>query len=650
MSFKLKERKNTYYIISFIIYIFPLLVIINLSEFNYKNDILKLILIVGISFFIINFLVRKFNFTDSNYSFKRFYYSYIIMVGLLANFLFLLRDLRKYNFLLISSFLISFITETFWLKLFLKKRLINIGYKINEIKNFKLKYFIINLSLFLFSFYIFNKHWLFNLSSEKNLLFFISIFLFWFISIRLTYNFSEVTNNNYWHFIWDHLKSYFIYFSLIFFFFSLFSFEKNIFNPTLKSLVLYVSSSFIFYSFLYLRKGTLSDYDPVRFKFKKATEINYDEFEKRIQEGDSKKYILNGNYFDKEELKKLLENNYLESYKYLAERLENRVELSSINPDRVKVLRSRDEYNVNVLQDQSVEMFINLHPVNDFRRINQYFISVNKKLVKGGIFVLNFEPIEKRYNRFLKKYPFTLARLFYFFDFIFYRVIPKFRALQKIYFYITDGKNRAISFSEVLGRLRYCGFEILDIFLKENYVYVTAIKNGSPSQLTPSYGLFFKMQRVGKNGEIIKVYKLRTMYPFSEFIQDLAYKFNKLDIGGKIKNDFRVTSWGRILRFFWIDELPMLINFFKGELKLVGVRPLSKHYFELYPEDLKKLRSKTKPGLIPPFYYDLPKTFDEIIESERKYLESYFKNPLKTDIKYFLKAMYNILIKGARSK
>ena len=45
----------------------------------------------------------------------------------------------------------------------------------------------------------------------------------------------------------------------------------------------------------------------------------------------------------------------------------------------------------------------------------------------------------------------------------------------------------------------------------------------------------------------------------------------------------------------------MLINFFKGDMKLVGVRPLSKQYFELYKKEVRERRIKYKPGLIPPF-------------------------------------------------
>ena len=93
----------------------------------------------------------------------------------------------------------------------------------------------------------------------------------------------------------------------------------------------------------------------------------------------------------------------------------------------------------------------------------------------------------------------------------------------------------------------------------------------------------------------------------------------------------------------------MIINWIKRELKLVGVRPLSEDYFGRYPQDLKELRVKTKPGLVPPYYVDLPVTFDEICNSERKYLNQYFQNPFKTDIKYLFSALWNIFIRGKRS-
>ena len=93
----------------------------------------------------------------------------------------------------------------------------------------------------------------------------------------------------------------------------------------------------------------------------------------------------------------------------------------------------------------------------------------------------------------------------------------------------------------------------------------------------------------------------------------------------------------------------MIINFFKGDLSIVGVRPLSKNYYAKYPENLQKLRIRIKPGLIPPYYADLPNNFEEILISEKKYINEKLIKPFRTDVKYFFKAFINILFKGARS-
>jgi lipopolysaccharide/colanic/teichoic acid biosynthesis glycosyltransferase len=103
------------------------------------------------------------------------------------------------------------------------------------------------------------------------------------------------------------------------------------------------------------------------------------------------------------------------------------------------------------------------------------------------------------------------------------------------------------------------------------------------------------------------------------------------------------------MRKCWLDELPMVINLLKGDMKLVGVRPLSRQYFGLYPPELQELRTRFKPGLIPPFYVDLPKTQEEIFDSERRYLEAYEKHPFATDLKYFFLVIYTIVFKRARS-
>ncbi len=207
-----------------------------------------------------------------------------------------------------------------------------------------------------------------------------------------------------------------------------------------------------------------------------------------------------------------------------------------------------------------------------------------------------------------------------------------------------------MSKAEILGRLVSCGFKILEIIDHEGLTYVIAKKIREPYfDSRPSYGPIFKMKRIGKNNKTINVYKLRTMHPYSEYLQEYVVEQNKLQKSGKIEKDYRITSWGKILRRLWIDEFPMLINWIKGDLSLVGVRALSEHYFSLYPKELQDLRVQFKPGLIPPYYADLPKDFYEIMESERKYLIKKTERPFTTDVVYFWKALVNILFRGARS-
>ena len=88
----------------------------------------------------------------------------------------------------------------------------------------------------------------------------------------------------------------------------------------------------------------------------------------------------------------------------------------------------------------------------------------------------------------------------------------------------------------------------------------------------------------------------------------------------------------------------------KGDMKIVGVRPLSKHYLSLYDKELQDKRVKFKPGLLPPFYADMPQTLEEIQDSEMKYLtQCEEKGTFLTDLRYFFKILKNILIERARS-
>lgn len=307
-------------------------------------------------------------------------------------------------------------------------------------------------------------------------------------------------------------------------------------------------------------------------------------------------------------------------------------------------------FNIQRLPAKYYKHIINIKRMNDIRFVNKFLESINAKLPKDGTFIGCLETKNQRKKRVLSKFPPVLNIIFYTFDFIVKRIFPKFFLTKKIYFFLTRGNNRVISKAEIIGRLYSCGFELIEEEKIEGMMYVAARKIKKPVfDTNPTYGPFVKLRRVGKNGKIIYVYKLRTMHPFAEYIQDYVYEKHALKEGGKFKNDFRITTLGRFFRKFWIDELPMLINLLKGEMKLVGIRPLSNHYFNLYDKDLQEERTKFKPGLIPPFYYDLPNSLEEIQDSERKYLRAYKKHPFLTDWKYFWKAMANIIIKQKRS-
>ena len=318
----------------------------------------------------------------------------------------------------------------------------------------------------------------------------------------------------------------------------------------------------------------------------------------------------------------------------------------------ILVLVTTNPFNIVAQSNGHHKYIINLKRINDVRYVNKFFETVNESLPGNGRYTCCVETKDLRKQRIFRKYPFPLNYLFYYFvDFPVKRVMPKLKVTRGLYFNLTRGNNRVITRAETLGRLISCGFEIIDEEYIDNLCYITSEKVKEPVyDANPSYGPLIRLRRVGKDGRIIRVYKMRTMHPYSEYLQDYIYKRYNLDEGGKFREDFRISTQGRIMRKLWIDELPMLINWLRGDMKFVGVRPLSRQYFELYSEEHKKLRLRHKPGLVPPYYADMPKTLEEIEASEHRYLLAWEKHPFLTDWHYFWKAMYNIVFRKARSK
>jgi len=377
------------------------------------------------------------------------------------------------------------------------------------------------------------------------------------------------------------------------------------------------------------------------------------EIKSRLSESielNAQKYSPAGQSMSSDFLKNKLKVVYLNKYKRAFDFIEKNLDLEKFDIIKSIFIYSRDIRNIELIEDNSLCYFMNFELINNIRRLNRYFIFINKKLENGGVFIGRLESLEQRKERIISNYPVPLAKGIYLLDFVFNRVVPKLPWIKRIYFFMTKGNNRPLSETECLGRLYYCGFEIIAFKEIDRGCFFIAKKIKEPCQDPhPSYGLLLKQRRVGQHGKIIYVYKLRTMHPFSEYIHELVYDIKQLENTGKIRDDFRVTSWGRVFRKKWIDELPMVINWLKGDLKLFGVRPLSETFFNTYPEELKRERIKYKPGLIPPYYVDIPNSIEEVWESERKYLERYKQKPRKTDFIYFFKAANNIVFHGTKS-
>ncbi|MBN1952320.1 MAG: sugar transferase [Bacteroidales bacterium] len=177
------------------------------------------------------------------------------------------------------------------------------------------------------------------------------------------------------------------------------------------------------------------------------------------------------------------------------------------------------------------------------------------------------------------------------------------------------------------------------------------MKTREPNIVTaaPSYHALIKLDRIGKNGKIVKVFKFRTMYPYSEYLQNFVIQLNGYNEVGKPSNDFRLAGWGKVFRKLWLDEIPQFINVLKGEMKLVGVRPLSKVRFSQLPEKLQRERINFKPGCFPPYVaLNMPDDQGNII-AEEIYLKDLQKHPYTTNIRYFIKAVLNILFNRIRS-
>lgn len=162
--------------------------------------------------------------------------------------------------------------------------------------------------------------------------------------------------------------------------------------------------------------------------------------------------------------------------------------------------------------------------------------------------------------------------------------------------------------------------------------------------------LFYEQLRVGKNGKVFRMYKFRTMcidadeklrvYLLEHKDEENALYYKKYK---KLKDDPRVTKFGRFLRKTSIDELPQVINVLKGDMSLVGPRP----YLPREKEDMGEYYDciiQTRPGVTG--YWQIAGrndvTFEDRLRMDYEYNK---KKSLKTDLKLLAKTVLKVVKK-----
>lgn len=155
--------------------------------------------------------------------------------------------------------------------------------------------------------------------------------------------------------------------------------------------------------------------------------------------------------------------------------------------------------------------------------------------------------------------------------------------------------------------------------------------------------VFFKHTRIGKDGKIIKIYKFRSMVDNAE---DLIKNFTSEQMkeykeNYKLSNDPRVTKVGKFLRKTSLDELPQLINIIKGDLSIIGPRPVVAEELKKYGANIEKFLSAT-PGLTGYWAANGRSctSYEQRMQMELFYIDNM---SLKMDLKVFFKTIDAVL-------
>lgn len=160
--------------------------------------------------------------------------------------------------------------------------------------------------------------------------------------------------------------------------------------------------------------------------------------------------------------------------------------------------------------------------------------------------------------------------------------------------------------------------------------------------------IFYSHERLGLKGTPFRMWKLRTMFSNSKELLLLHLKENPVakaewDNYYCLKNDPRIVgSAGKFARKFSVDELPQFFNVLKGEMSIVGPRPVPIEEHNLFPEKERELRNSVKPGVTGLWQISgrSELTIYEKLELDIEYIND---KSIYTDIKIILQTPYSIL-------
>ncbi|MBN2187993.1 MAG: sugar transferase [Chitinispirillaceae bacterium] len=158
-------------------------------------------------------------------------------------------------------------------------------------------------------------------------------------------------------------------------------------------------------------------------------------------------------------------------------------------------------------------------------------------------------------------------------------------------------------------------------------------------KVTSKGPVLFVQERLGFNKRRFRLYKFRTMVHGAERKMDELEQFNEMTGAAfKMRNDPRMTPVGKVLRKLSIDELPQLLNVLKGDMSLVGPRPLPERDFKEFDTDWQRRRFCVKPGMTCLWQISGRNrlTFDEWMKLDLEYIDNW--SPA-LDLKILLKTV-----------